>query len=287
MDTGIRARTGEVLTLEQIRPIVPSLFATTAHESRSQRYVPIPSIDVVTQLIDKGFQPVEARQSLTRDTSKRDFAKHMIRFRSDIDLHDRNRVGRAVGDVSFEIILRNASDGSAMYEFMAGLFRLACLNGMVLPDKLIESVKVRHSGDRERVLGEVVEGAYTVLDQSAKAIEAPKKWGAIELSGDERSALAEAAHVLRFGDAEGNTSTPIEPRQLLIPRRPDDVGNDLWRTFNTLQENSIRGGISAIGRDRQNRPRRSTTREVRGIDGDIKLNKGLWLLADRMAELKA
>ena len=32
--------------------------------------------------------------------------------------------------------------------------------------------------------------------------------------------------------------------------------------------------------------RRITTREVRGIEQDVKLNRGLWLLAERMAELK-
>ena len=33
--------------------------------------------------------------------------------------------------------------------------------------------------------------------------------------------------------------------------------------------------------------RRVTTREVKGIDQDVKLNRALWMLAERMAELKA
>ena len=33
--------------------------------------------------------------------------------------------------------------------------------------------------------------------------------------------------------------------------------------------------------------RRITTREVKGIDQDVKLNRALWMLAERMAELKA
>jgi hypothetical protein len=32
--------------------------------------------------------------------------------------------------------------------------------------------------------------------------------------------------------------------------------------------------------------RRVTTREVRGIDQDVRLNRALWQLAERMAELK-
>ena len=73
-------------------------------------------------------------------------------------------------------------------------------------------------------------------------------------------------------------------RQRSIERmRP---GDDLWRVFNRVQENAIRGGLTAWGRDAQNRPRRVTSREVTGIDGDVRLNRALWTLTERMAELK-
>jgi hypothetical protein len=42
-----------------------------------------------------------------------------------------------------------------------------------------------------------------------------------------------------------------------------------------VQENVIKGGLHGVGRD------------VNGIDQDIKLNKALWLLGERMAALKA
>jgi hypothetical protein len=103
----------------------------------------------------------------------------------------------------------------------------------------------------------------------------------------ERAAFAEAAHTLRFADAEGVVDTPIQPAQLLVPRRHDDTGQDLWRTFNVVQENVMRGGLTAMRRDHHSRPRRVTTRAVNGIDQDVRLNKALWTLAERMAELKA
>jgi hypothetical protein len=97
------------------------------------------------------------------------------------------------------------------------------------------------------------------------------------------AALAEAAHVLRFADADGDINTPIRPDQLLIPRRRDDRANDLWTTFNVVQENVIKGGLSAMGRDANGRRRRTTTRQVNGIDQDVRLNKALFVLAERMA----
>jgi hypothetical protein len=70
-------------------------------------------------------------------------------------------------------------------------------------------------------------------------------------------------------------------------RRYDDRASDLWTTFNAVQENVIRGGITAMGRNATGQRRRVTTREVNGIDQNRSLNRALWMLAERMAELKA
>jgi len=132
----------------------------------------------------------------------------------------------------------------------------------------------------------VIEGSHVVLDESTRALEAADAWAGVTLGREEQSAFAEAAHVLRFGDAAGEADTPIRPAQLLEPRRSTDRADDLWTVFNRLQENSIRGGLSAWGRDPNGRPRRVTSREVTGIDQDVRLNRALWTLGERMAALK-
>lgn len=167
---------------------------------------------------------------------------------------------------------------------MAGLFRLICLNGMMVEDRELATVKVPHKGD---VIGQVIEGSYTVLEESKRALGAVDEWAGVSLSRGERFALAEAAHDLRFADADGQIRTPIRPEQLLQPRRRDDTGQDLWTTTSVIQEHIIRGGLTAMGRDADDRSRRVTTREVRGIDQDVKLNRALWMLGERMAQLKA
>jgi len=136
------------------------------------------------------------------------------------------------------------------------------------------------------VVRQVVEGSYAVLDDARRALDAAEAWRGVMLSRDEQRAFGEAARVLRFGDAEGNTDAPFTPEQMPAPRRVEDAGDELWRVFNRVQENTIRGGLTAWGRDAQNRPRRVTSREVTGIDGDVRLNRALWTLTERMAELK-
>jgi hypothetical protein len=42
--------------------------------------------------------------------------------------------------------------------------------------------------------------------------------------------------------------------------------------------------LSVWGHDANGHRRRTTTREVKGIDQDVKLNRALWHLAERIAQ---
>ena len=68
---------------------------------------------------------------------------------------------------------------------------------------------------------------------------------------------------------------PWSPPSLLVPRRPQDVGNDLWRTFNVIQENVLQGGL--VRRSASNRLSRS--RRITAIREDVRLNSALWEMA--------
>jgi hypothetical protein len=273
-----RFDTGRSMTENELRRAAPSIFAMSAHESRSERFMPIPTIEILRGLIGEGFVPVGAKQSSSRTEGKAAYTKHLIRLRRIDDGKVYN-----VGDTVCEILLKNANDGTSAYELLAGLFRVRCLNSLVSQTGTIDSVKVRHSGD---VGAKVIEGTYRVLEQAERALTAPQDWGTVKLNNDEKEILAEAAHVLRFGDGEGETTTPIKPAQLLVPRRHDDRADDLWTTWNVAQENVIKGGLRGVSRDDLGRPRRVTTRSVNGIDQDIKLNRALWILGEKMAALK-
>lgn len=260
---------------DQLRRAVPSLFAEGAHESRSEKYAYIPTVHVLSALRKEGFEVMAARQTRVRDAGRRNYTKHMLRLRhADLGY-------LKVDDTFPEVILINSHDGSSAYRIMAGMFRLVCLNGMVVSDGRSESVKVPHKGD---IRAQVIEGSYKVLESSAHALRAAAEWQGIMLSRDDMRAYAEAAHIIRFGDDDGNVSTPIQPEQLLTARRAADAKPDLWRTFNRIQENAVKGGLSA--RDPET-GRRSTLREIKGIDSDVKFNKALDHLAAYFAGQKA
>ena len=265
---------------DEIRRIAPAIFAKEAHSSRSDRFVPVPTIEVLRALKKEGFDVVGVKQSNTRDVSKRDFTKHLIRLRR-VDGEKYK-----VGDTVAEMLLKNANDGTCNYELFAGLYRILCLNSLVAQKAEIESIKVRHSGDHKTTITKVIEGTFRVVDEAELALSAPQDWSKIILKEDEKKVFAESAHMIRFGETEQGARPTIQPLQLLKPRRFEDHGSDLWTVFNVAQEHVIRGGDHGLLINERGQRRRTSTRTVNGIDQNVTLNKALWSLAEKMAELK-
>lgn len=269
---GVILRSPSPLSDDQMRAAAPSVFAEDKHTSRSEKYTYIPSADILSGLRAEGFLPFEVRQGGSRIEEKRGFTKHMIRLRRD--------GARPVGDSFPEIILLNSHDGTSSYQLMSGLFRLVCSNGLIVADGLMQTVRIPHKGD---IVHDVIEGAYTVVKNSEALESHVDGFRAVELTQSEQHVFARAAAELRFDDGKN----PLEASQLNAPRRHDDQGADLWRTFNRVQENLVRGGIGYIQRDAQGRSRAHRhTRPVNSIDGNVSLNRALWTLATEMQRLK-
>jgi hypothetical protein len=277
------------MTEDAIRASAPSVFAVTKHDSRSERFAPIPTIEILRGLAKEGFHVVGARQSVSRVPGKADFTKHLLRLRR----FGGDVANYAVGDTVCEMYLQNANDGTSAYNLDASLFRIACLNSMTMKLATLDAVKVYHSGSAERVMGKVIEGTFRVLDASVAALEAPRQWSQINLDGDEQRLLADASALVRWGaneepasDAEPAAVTTYNPLGLLTARRTEDRANNLWTTFNRIQENAIRGGVAGRTLQTGGNVRRATSRPVKAIDVDIKINKRLFDLADAFAQLK-
>ncbi|MBJ2292940.1 DUF945 domain-containing protein [Pseudomonas sp. MF5691] len=258
-------RSDRPLSNDDIARVAPSIFAEEAHDSRSERYLYIPTIDVLDALRAEGFEPFMACQTRVRSEEKREHTKHMLRLRHANTIMDKE---------ANEIILLNSHDGTSSYQMMAGMFRFVCANGLVIGDCSIDQ-KVRHSGKGD-VINDVIEGAYEVLNQFDSVNDHRESMKQIKLRPEQQEAFATAALSYRYEPKDG--PAPVTARQLLSARRVEDFDNDLWTTFNRIQENSLKGGL----RGRNKVGRRATTRAVGGIDQDVKLNRALWVLAQEM-----
>ena len=151
------------MSLEQIRTVAPSVFATKPYAVMSEKYRFFATSHVVEALMHEGFAVVRAQQSRTRIEGRGDFTKHLLRFRH------ASMADSAVQSTVPEIVLINAHDGSSAYHLSLGLYRVVCLNGLVVKSAGIEDIRVRHSG-RESLIQEVIEGSYRIIDEAPKAL---------------------------------------------------------------------------------------------------------------------
>lgn len=256
-----------ILHNSEILRTAPSVFAHHPWQQVSSKYGFVPTIEVVDMLRAEGFSVVRVNQSGTKTVGRAPFSQHMVRLRH------QSYLTPDVGDEVPEIVLVNSHDGNCSYRFMAGIFRLVCSNGLVVGTGDFGRLTIRHVGG-EDFYKQVVRVSRQLAEQTPAIMGRIDRWKQIELTRPQQEAFAAAAMELR-------PSTSLEPCQLLTHRRMADNKPDLWTVTNRLQESLIRGGLYT----RTASGRRTVTRPIKSVDGDVRLNQALWTLAERMEAL--
>lgn len=262
----------QFLTTETLYKKAPSIFTEGSASKTSDKYQHISTHTIINSLIKEGFQPTWAHQSKARLQDKKAFTKHMVRLRH-VDAAPNN------AGLYPELVLVNSHDGLSSYRLMAGIYRVICGNGLIAGNTFDE-VRVRHQGD---ILNNVIEGTFSVVNTAHQMIEVADEMSTITLTPTEKQIFAESAHSLRFDEDDQS----IGVNNILNVRRLSEKNkNDLFTVFNVVQENIIKGGLKGYKLNEFGRLKRVTTRDIKSIDQNIKLNKALWSLAEKMRELK-
>ncbi|MEN0630083.1 DUF932 domain-containing protein [Phytobacter ursingii] len=251
------------LTRDELMQFVPSVFGEDKHVSRSEKYTFIPTIVLLENLQREGFQPFFACQSRVRDPSRREHTKHLLRLR---------KSGQITGQQVPEIIILNSHGGESSFQLLPGIFRSVCTNSLVCGQSFGE-IRIPHRGN---VVEKVIEGAYEVLGVFDRVEEKRDAMESLLLPPPAQQAFARAALTYRFGEEH----QPVTESQILSARRWQDESGDLWTTYQRIQENLIKGGLPG----RTTKGKRAHTRAVKGIDGDVKLNRALWVMAESLLE---
>lgn len=259
----------QILNKDQMARIAPAIFAQHAAPTTSARYAFVPTEQIVDDLAKFDFHPVKVLMKKSRKEENKGFGTHVIRFRH-ADMRE-----TLVGDSFFELVLKTAHDSTSQVEFMSGLYRLMCSNGLCTPAGEFGSFKVRHTGYAAQNVRQGLDG---ILGSLPALKSAQTEMANTILAPEERVALAQSAAALRWGD-----ESPLrEASQLLTRRRAADNSSDLWSTFNVIQENLVRGGLLARGSSGM--PYR--TREMKNVGESVRLNRELWKLAETMGKIK-
>jgi hypothetical protein len=250
--------------LDQLQEIAPSIFADQPAGKVSDRYGFVPTVSVVEELTARGLVPVFAGQTLSRLEGNRPFAKHLIRFRPQY-------APTIAGEALPEVVLMNSHDGSSGFKLWAGIFRMVCCNGMIISDSVMGQVSVAHRSNAAQIVGDRSVEFMGRIEHMESRIE---RFMDRVLSPIEQSQLAETAAQLRWGDSR---PAGLDHNSLLLGRRFEDSGDTLWKVLNRIQENVIKGGVNL------NRPRRqSSTRLLRSVGDDARINSKLWEAADAL-----
>lgn len=246
---------------------IPTLQAEHAWSGVSSKYAFLSTAKVLDALSAEGIRPYSVKTSRTTLDEKRGYTKHMLRLRPE-------QAGPSiVGGVHPEIVLTNSHDRGSSFIIELGLFRLVCSNGMVVSSGVFDSYRVRHVGTD---LNQVMQAVHSIIGQFPQVEDSVRRMQGVQLTDSQRENMAQLAMGLRW-DAD---KVPFESARLLTTRRTADQGTDLWTTYNVIQENLLRGQrIGYIAR----RAGARATRAVGSIDMDLKLNRGLWSLAEQYA----
>lgn len=270
-------------SIESLQKYYPAIFAESAKETTSDKYLYIPTFKIMQGLESQGFKVIGAKQARSR-TNNAEHGKHVVYLTHD-SLNQKSgelKVGQELPMVA----ITNSHNGLSSFMLDTAFFRLACSNGLLMPTSSTNSARIIHKVGMEN---DVLKAAYRVVNEFPKQIEQIEQMKDIKLNSDEKMFLAEAAQNLVFEqpqiDLNKQLGREIAPR-LLSVRRSADRNDDLWSTFNVIQENVIKGGIRVIRQNEQGQRSYARTRAVNSIDRDSKLNKELMSLAQKMMSLK-
>ena len=226
-------RGDQPLSEDQMRAAAPSIFAEGKHASRSERYTYIPTIDVLRGLRKEGFEPFMVAQGASRVEGKAEFTKHMIRMRHAGQVQTRPEAN--------EIILINSHDGASSYQMLAGMFRFVCCNGLVVGE-VVEDIRIPHKGN---IQGEVIEGAFRVLDEFEAVSEHTEAMKALQLAPPEEVAFATAALALwqEFCAARAALLQPEAQVNAFPTRAPSCSTHAIRMCSDATNTNNITGAL--------------------------------------------
>jgi hypothetical protein len=247
------------LTNDQIVKLAPAAGSLAPIKGVSERYSFVPTLTAIDLLRDAGWLPIKAEQSAVRVADREGFQRHLIRFAKD---------GLSFSGERVDLVLYNSHDRGCAFRLITSVYRQICENGLMVSSEFA-NFSHKHVGFSP---DDFIQSASEIAATAGIIADRVDEMKVIEMTPDERGIYAQAALSLVYDEPE---SAPIRQDQLLAERRLDDKGKDLWTLFNVVNENIIRGGLKGLNRDINGRLRRTTTRPVKALDRNIKLNQAL------------
>lgn len=264
----------KIQTREDLQKHVPAAFAEHPHPDRSNRYSFVSTIALLDTFEKLGWLPYSAKQH-----GQNTYGRHIIRLNNS----DLGFLALKGDQVKPHILLDNSHDGYTPASLHLGLFRLVCTNGLVIAiPGLATEIKFRHINiDRAELMQLLSDAAEQYRTVGLHIGDMQSRI----LTNDEKEAFAIKAISLRetnrFINPDGTINlsaitNSMNPKALIEPVRPQDNSNDLWTTFNLIQERTVKGLYERKGKT----GRKSSPREITNAARSLDFNRKLWSVAE-------
>ena len=269
-----KVKNHQALNDDEIKLLCPVAFKDTMTKAEinklglSEHYSFVPTMNVINDLRELGYEVTDAKQVKARKKSTNGYQKHLVTLE-----HPKYKVE---GSKEYpQILLTNSHDGGNAFTLSAGIFRLVCSNGLVIKTEDYGSARLVHKGYSFEAVQELVKQFEETVDEVLTKITAMKK---VQLTKEQQIEFAKQAALLRFKSKsynEDNIEKVVNIDDLLNVDRKEDAGNGLYEVFNRVQESLINGKYTYLGT--KDKPRKA--RPIKNFKQNIEVNSKLSKLA--------
>ena len=257
----------------------------------SKHYSFVPTMKVVNDLRELGYECVDATQVKARKKSTNGYQKHMLTFEhpdhkvdqvKEVELEDGTTETQIQPATEYpQLLLTNSHDGGNSFSLSAGIFRLVCSNGLVIKTEDYGSARLVHKGYSFSAVRKLVKEFEETISEVINKITAMKK---VQLTKEQQIQFAKKAALLRFTAKsynEDNIEDVVQLDDLLHAERPEDKGNGLYEVFNRVQESLVKGKYlyASSGKVNAEGTKVRKGREIKNFKQSIDVNKKLSELA--------
>jgi hypothetical protein len=253
-----------------------TVMATAPHAGVSNKYGFIPTTRPLDVLAQFGWFPVSVAEQRVRVADKEGFQRHAIKLRNTTEER-----ALAVGETFPELMLINEHSGKAAFRLLLALFEKVCSNGLIVERETLKENSVRHVGYTDDAVATAITSIVPHVPQVLQSVDI---FRSTKLEPEERQAFAAAAIELRWDPA---SEKYVNPQSMLYAARREQRDGTLWNTYNVIQEHIVRGGVNVhTPASETQRAKTTHAKAITSLQENERLNRALWKLTERMAELK-
>lgn len=230
--------------------VVNILDQNTAHHSRSEKYLVIPTREVLDVFQEMGFTYNEDSlwKVKARKQSRQGKGKHMITLRHpelQVDVSLRN-------ELIPQMYLWNSYDGSSKLKLVIGFYRHVCSNTMAFGTGIVDPIVFKHVAGmnnkeiRKGLLMDTIKNAAKRFEEMSQHIINLKQ---VELTDRQKLAFARRMVEIRLLgtlnpevtlESKGISVSDKTIREFILkPNRVEDQGDSAWLVANVVQENLL------------------------------------------------